>query len=170
MAKVLALRLNQCFGPFTMLPVEGSSRAGLFRHLSNHVFRGLYFRKYISYEGHLNLRNFKVWCRFWKCTKNLKKNLFFRSMYLNCLHLIVSTQKRMFVIRSQSVNKRSEVFACHYKWLFPTHLPSQWSTNMVKKLPLRLNQCFGPFTMLPVEGSSQTGLFSQLSNHVFRGP
>ena len=27
--------------------------------------------------------------------------------------------------------------------------------NMIKELPLRLNQCFGLFTMLPVDGSSQ---------------
>ena len=29
---------------------------------------------------------------------------------------------------------------------------------MVKVLSLRLKQCFSPFTMLPVEGSSETGL------------
>ena len=52
---------------------------------------------------------------------------------------------------------------------FPTLLPSQWSMNMVKALALRLNQCFGPFTMLPVEGSSRTGVFRDSSNHIFRG-
>ena len=50
---------------------------------------------------------------------------------------------------------------------FPTQLPSQWSTNMVKLQALRLNQCFGPFTMSLVEGSSQTGACRRLSNHVF---
>ena len=43
----------QCLGPFTMLLLEGSSETELFRHLSNHVFRSLYFWKYISYEGHV---------------------------------------------------------------------------------------------------------------------
>ena len=40
---------------------------------------------------------------------------------------------------------------------------------MVKELPLILNQCFDLLTMLPVDGSSQMGLFRHLSNHVFRG-
>ena len=35
---------------------------------------------------------------------------------------------------------------------FPTQLPSERSINMVKVLALRLNQCFGPFTMSRVEG------------------
>ena len=39
--KVLSFRLQQCFGPFTMLLVEGSTEKGLFRHLCNHVFRSL---------------------------------------------------------------------------------------------------------------------------------
>ena len=42
--------------------------------------------------------------------------------------------------------------------------------NIVKVLPLRLNQCFGSFAMLPVDGFSQTGLYRHLSKHVFRGP
>ena len=36
--KVLQFRLQLCFGKFTMLLGEESSQAGLFRHLSNHVF------------------------------------------------------------------------------------------------------------------------------------
>ena len=38
---------------------------------------------------------------------------------------------------------------------------------MVKALSFRFQKCFGPFTMLLVEGSSETGLFRSLSNHVF---
>ena len=30
---------------------------GLFRHLSNHVFRSLVVQKYVSYEGHLLFEN-----------------------------------------------------------------------------------------------------------------
>ena len=37
-------------------------------------------------------------------------------------------------------------------------------------LLLRFQQCLGLFTMLLVEGSSETGPFIQLSNHVFRSP
>ena len=60
LVKALSLRLNRCFGLFTMTPVERSSQTGVFRHLSKHVFLGRQFRKYISYEGHLF---------FWKCSK-----------------------------------------------------------------------------------------------------
>ena len=38
---------------------------------------------------------------------------------------------------------------------------------MVKVLLCRLQQCLGPSTMLLVEGFSETGLFRDLSNHVF---
>ena len=69
MIKTLLLRLKQCFGPFTMLPVEGSSETELFRHSSNHVFRSLYFCKYINYEGHRFLKMFKIACKF----KNLQE-------------------------------------------------------------------------------------------------
>ena len=59
MIKVLSLRLNQCFSPFRMSPVESSSQTRAFRHLSKDVFCARLFRKYISYE-----RIF-----FWKCSK-----------------------------------------------------------------------------------------------------
>ena len=32
----------------------------------------------------------------------------------------------------------------------------------------RMQQCLGPFTMILVEGSSETGLFRHLSNHLFQ--
>ena len=38
---------------------------------------------------------------------------------------------------------------------------------MVKLLPFRFQQCFGAFTMLLVDGSSETGLFIHLTKHVF---
>ena len=57
MLKVLWFRFQKCLGPFNMLLKEGSSEAGLFRHLSNHVFWSVQFWKYISYEGHLSFEN-----------------------------------------------------------------------------------------------------------------
>ena len=42
--------------------------------------------------------------------------------------------------------------------------------NMVKVVPLRFKQCFGPFTTLLLKGSSKTGLFRHLPNQVFRCP
>ena len=47
---------------------------------------------------------------------------------------------------------------------------SYGSINMVKVLSFRFHQCFGSFTMLLVEGSSETGPFRNLSNHIFRSP
>ena len=65
---------------------------------------------------------------------------------------------------SSTVNVLQKVFIIFMslRVTFPTQLPSQWSMNMVKTLALRLNQCFGPFTMSPVEGSSQRGPFRHL--------
>ena len=60
MIKAPSLILNQLLGPFTMSPVEGSSQTGVFRHLSMHVFRGPYVRKYISCEGHLFLKMLEI--------------------------------------------------------------------------------------------------------------
>ena len=39
---------------------------------------------------------------------------------------------------------------------------------MVKVLSCRLQQCLGTFTILLVEGSSETGIFNHLSNDVYR--
>ena len=39
---------------------------------------------------------------------------------------------------------------------------------MVTVLRLRLQQFLNVFTMLSVKGSFETGLFGQISNHVFR--
>ena len=59
MIKALWFRLNQFFTPFVMSSLQRSSQAGVSRHLSKPVFRGQYFRKYISYEGHLFLKMFE---------------------------------------------------------------------------------------------------------------
>ena len=74
MVKVLSFRVQQCFGPFTILLVEASSDTGLFRHLSNHVLRNPQVEKYISSEGHLFfLKMFKLESKFRKCYKKLRK-------------------------------------------------------------------------------------------------
>ena len=88
--KALSLRLNRCFGLFTMTPVERFSQTGVFRHLSKHVFRGRQFQKCITYDGHLF---------FWKCSKfnadsrNAKKNsekmfcFWDKCIWIVCIHL-----------------------------------------------------------------------------------
>ena len=90
LVKALSLRLNHYFGLFTLTPVERSSETRVFRHLCKHVFRGRWFRKYISYEGHLF---------FWKCSKfnadlkNAEKNsekmfcFWDKCISIVCIHL-----------------------------------------------------------------------------------
>ena len=113
MIKALSLRLNQCFCPFTILPFERSSRTGVFGHLFKHVFRGRKFRKYISYEGHLFLEIFEIYCRFLKGRKKIRKNLLFlRQMHLNCFHSLVSINKGILVISIPCVKNRSEEVSC----------------------------------------------------------
>ena len=50
MIKVLLCRFQQCFGPFIMLLLEGSSETRLSRHLSNHLtaYFGIHNSKNIS--------------------------------------------------------------------------------------------------------------------------
>ena len=49
----------------------------------------------------------------------------------------------------------------------PAQLTWHKSMNVVKVLRRRFKKCFGTFIMLLVEGSSETGLFRHLSNHIF---
>ena len=60
---------------------------------------------------------------------------------------------------SQRVNKQSQDFEYHQERLFPTQFCSQLLINMEKILSFRFQQYLGPFTMLHLEGSSETGRF-----------
>ena len=84
MIKMLSFRFQQCVGSFTMLLIEGSSEMGLFRHLSNQVLPSPYFRIYISYEGHLFFKIYKILNRFQKCSKKFTK-----SFWIACFKLSV---------------------------------------------------------------------------------
>ena len=77
------VQISKVFGlAYTVLP-EGSSENGLFRHLFNHVFRNLSFRKYISYEGRLFWKIFEIWFSFQKWKNKLTINFF--SFWDNCI-------------------------------------------------------------------------------------
>ena len=54
------VQIATVFGPPYMLLVEGSYEKRLFRELIYNVFRSPWFRKYISYEGHLFLKMFTI--------------------------------------------------------------------------------------------------------------
>ena len=47
----------QFFGLFNMFTIEVCSETGLFKNLTNYVFRSVWFQKYITYEGHLSLQD-----------------------------------------------------------------------------------------------------------------
>ena len=90
MVKVRSFRLQQCFDPFAMFSVEGSSETQLVRHLNNPVFRSREFWKYMSYDTHLF---FGQCSKFKKDFENAKKNwekvLFFLDtwIWIGCVKL-----------------------------------------------------------------------------------
>ena len=61
MVKMLSFSFEQCFDTFTMLLVERSSETGLFKLLTNPVFRSPWVRKYIHYEAGLFFESFQNW-------------------------------------------------------------------------------------------------------------
>ena len=81
---------------------------------------------------------------------------------------ILSIKQITLAIDSHCVNKESYEFVYYQKRLFPMELPAKWLINVSKVLPLRLQQCFDPYSILSVWGSSETRLFRQLSNRIFR--
>ena len=91
MVTVLLSRSQQCLNPFTMLPVKGSFETGLFGHISSHVFRSAYFRKEISYEGHLFFENVLNLMQISKMQEKIDKKIFVFEIIaselvaLNCL-------------------------------------------------------------------------------------
>ena len=164
---VLSFSFEQCFGPFIMLLVEGSSETGLFRHLSNHVFPSSSVPKYISYEDQLF---------FWKVSKlnldfeNAKKNS--EKVFCFVDNIIWRSWNKLCLLRGEYLSSAVNVLTRSPKILHIStrDLLSQWSRNMVKVLFLRFQQCFGPYTMLLVKRSCETALFRHLPNHVLRSP
>ena len=169
---MLSVRFQQCFDQFTMLLIESFSETGLFRHLSNHVFRSPQVQKYISYEGYLLFENVQNWIsisklrirklekifRFWdnciwKCCNKLA--LFWREYLSPAVNVLRNSSKIL------HITKR-ELFQLNC-------VPRNWGIWQ-RSSRSDLNSVLARFTMLHFEGSSETGLFSHLSNHVFRSP
>ena len=169
MIKVIASRFGLCLGTFTMLLLEGSSETKLFRHLCDYVFGVRNFGNKKVIRVIFFFKTFRISARFEKCSKKLWKSfLFLRQLHLNWYRYLVSFHNTTLFISSQRANKQSQDLACQKERLFPTQLTWQWSMNMIKTRWCRSEPCSGTFTMLLLEGSSETGLFRHLSNHVFR--
>ena len=118
---------------------------------------------------------------FWKCSKlnrnlqNVKKN--WQNIFCfwdNCIWNIwkssykISIKRRILVIGSQWVNKKPLDFLSQPERLFQHEVPLQREINVVKMASCSFEQCLGTFTLLLVEGTSETGLFRHLSKHVSR--
>ena len=89
-------------------------------------------------------------------------------MHLNCLHSLVSTNKKYL---SSAVNVLR-------KGLKNFHVSESDFCNSItftviirdeKDALIKIESVFRPFTMSPAKSSSQTGAFRQLSKHVCRG-
>ena len=73
MVKLLSFRFQQCFGPFTMSLVRGSSELGLFRHLSNHIFWSCKFENKSALRVISFYKNFKIESKFKKIQIKIQK-------------------------------------------------------------------------------------------------
>ena len=157
------------FFPLTMLLVEKSLETELFRHLFNYAFQLLNFG---------NKSAIRV-IFFWKCLKfnlhikNAKRNRENNfSFWDNCIWIgcqKLSLLKREYL--SSTVNMLTNILKNLHitkRHFLATQLPSQWSIDMVKVVSFRFYRSLVPLTILFVQGSSETGLFRHLFNHVFR--
>ena len=172
MVKVLSFRFQHCFGLLTMLLVEGFSETGLFRHLSNHVFRSP-----VSSKMHqLSLPSF-----YWTCSKfilnleNAKKSSenIFRSLHNSiwkCCNKLPLSRREYLSSTVNGLKNSIKIFHITHRDFFNLNGLHMGYINMIKVLSFRFQQWFGPFSMLLVEGSSQTGLLKHLSEDVFRIP
>ena len=82
MIKVMWWRFQNCLGTFTILLVEASSETGLFRHLSNYVFRIRNFGNTKAVRDIFCFRIFNIEVRFKKFSQKLRKNFCF---WDNCI-------------------------------------------------------------------------------------
>ena len=98
MVKVVSFRFQPCLIRFTMLLVEGSSEMQLFRYLTNNIFRNPQFQNYISYEGHLFLKVFKILSPFYRnAAKNWEKGFSFldNCIWIGCRNLSLIREENL---------------------------------------------------------------------------
>ena len=84
MLKVLWCWFQQCFGTFTILLVKGSSETGGFRLLSDEVFGVPNSGNTKSMTVIFYFKLFKIYCRFQKSRKKLRKRFCF---WDNCISI-----------------------------------------------------------------------------------
>ena len=91
MVKVLSLRIQQCFSPFTILLVEESSETGILDIYLSRFSRVRKFKNTSAISVMFFLKMFKIECKFRKRTEKLRKSVMFfeiiasEDFAINCL-------------------------------------------------------------------------------------
>ena len=159
------MQISTVFGPVYHAALWRVLSNGLFRHLSNHVFGVRNFRN----TKFLRIIFFSSKCsRFNVDFKNAEKNREKVSCFWDiCISIGIV---KFSLLRTGYLTLAANVLRSSPKILIVnklTHLPWKWSIKMIKVVSCRLQQCYGPFTKLLLDASSETRLFRHLSNHVF---
>ena len=115
---------------------------------------------------------------FWKSSKlnlnleNRKKTwekLFFPDNCIwGCCYKLFLLRREYLLLAVNGIRNSPKILDITKRESFQLNFLHRDKKKIVKVLSFRFEQCFGPFTMLLVHVSSETGLFRDLSNHVFR--
>ena len=142
----MACRFQQCLGPFSMLTVEQCSETTLFRHLSNHVYGSLQFRKYISYKVYyFFLKMLKILWRCQKGSKNFRKRSFVSQviafqLFFCKLSLI---RKEYLTLASQCVNRTVPGFQMLLREIFFNFMSLRVMGKYDKSAVMQIPAVFG---------------------------
>ena len=80
---------------------------GLFRHLSNHVFRSCNFLKYISYDGHLFFQNVQIFVLNIIAFELVAKNDLLRRGYFSSAVNVLTNRHKISGITKTNIFQRS---------------------------------------------------------------
>ena len=129
--KVLWCRFQQCLNTFTLLLVEESSETGVFRHLSNHLFRVRNFGNTKAMRFIFCFKTFKISVRFQKCSKKLRKSFFFsdkciwigivklsllRTRYFSSVANVWTSSPNIWHVNRRDICKHN--FLASYQWIW----------------------------------------------------
>ena len=113
----------------------------------------------------------KIFFRFWKCKKNWENIFrFWDNCIWKCCCNFPLLRREFLLLAANRLTNSPKNFLYHLEGLFQLQLRSPGWTNMVKVMSFGFQKCFVPFTMSLCEVSSETRLFRDLSNLVFRSP
>ena len=111
---------------------------------------------------------FKIWRRFQKFWKKLRKIFFFgdNSLWIGSVkHSLLPRENTCH--RESTCYQRVSRFQILLRQNFSNRNYFKVTKTMSKLLPSRFGQCFGPFNMLTLQKCSDAGFFRNLSNHAF---